>query len=552
MEQNKKNILICVCLAAAVVAVYAPVYKYDFVSFDDHVYVKQNVHIRAGLLQAARWAFTTNQAGNWHPLTWLSLAFDYQLFKLNPGGYHVVNVLYHIINTLLLFYLFKYLTGAVWPSAFIAAAFALHPLHVESVAWVSERKDVLSTMFWFLTMLTYVKFVKDKKMKWYIASLVLFILGLMSKPMLVTLPAILLLIDYWPLERKISLRLLLEKIPFFVFSLASCCATFFVQRNFGAMSYGQTFGLKTRLCNAAVSCSVYLWKMIWPAKLAVLYPHPGDALGKFQIIFSVLLLIVILVCVVILRKYKFFTVGWLWYFITLIPVIGIVQVGSQAYADRYTYTPLIGVFVIMAFSGAMYLSNRNYILVSFLLIACWTAAAGQQVRCWENDETLFTNTLRNTKNNDVILGNYINYLLDKNRLDEAFQKSNELLTINPESYQAYNHLGIIMIQRNNFDQAEKYFVLAVKYNPKLAQGYLNLGLVASYKKDTDAAIEYFRQAIKAKSDYMDAYICLAITFNNLGRSEQAAEICQAGLQIEPNNQVLQRQLKLALSKNETN
>jgi len=549
---NEKTAAITgICLAAIIIALYWPVHQYQFVTYDDTEYVVGNDNIKTGLsAETLRRAFTTGHTGNWHPLTWLSLAFDYQLFKLSAGGYHIVNVLYHIINTLLLFYLFKYLTNILWPSAFIAAAFAVHPLHVESVAWIAERKDVLSTMFWFLTMLAYAKFVKDKNIKWYIASLVLFILGLMSKPMLVTLPFVLLLVDYWPLERKISLRLLVEKIPFFVFSLASSVVTFFVQRNFGAMNYGRSFGLKTRICNAAVSYSVYLWKTVWPAKLAVLYPHPADGLGRFQIITSVLLLVVIFVCIVVLRKHKFFTVGWLWFVGTLIPVIGLVQVGSQAYADRYTYIPLTGVFAIIAFTGAQYLSKRNYIFISLLLLACWAAVAGRQVRYWQNDETLFTNTLRNTKNNDVILGNYINYLIGENRLDEALQKSYELLKMDPQSYQAHNHIGIIMIQRNDFDRAEKHFALAVKYNPKLAQGYLNLGLVASYKKNTDAAIEYFKQAIQAKSDYMDAYICLAITFNNLDKPLQAAEICREGLQIEPNNQVLQRQLKLAMSKNE--
>ncbi|MCE5339766.1 MAG: tetratricopeptide repeat protein [Planctomycetaceae bacterium] len=567
-SSKKTAVIISVCLAAAVIAVYAPVYKYDFTSFDDNTYVVQNVHIRAGLIQTARWAFTATTAANWHPLTWLSLATDYQLFKIHAGGFHVVNVLYHIINTLLLFYLFKYLTNTIWPSAFIAAAFALHPLHVESVAWVAERKDVLSTMFWFLTTLAYVSYTKQCRgepmyspnsgqthrsapTKWYLAAITLFILGLMSKPMLVTLPVVLLLMDYWPLERKVSFRLFIEKIPFFLLSLASCGVTFIVQRDFGSMSFGETVGLKTRICNAIVSYSVYLWKTIWPAELAMLYPHPGDELSKYQIAFSVLLLVVIFVCIIFLRKYKFFTVGWLWYFVTLLPVIGLVQVGAQAYADRYTYIPLIGVFMIMTFSSVQYLSKRNCVFLSMLLLACWAVVSGRQVRYWQNDETLFTNTLRNTKNNDVILGNYINYLISKNRIDEAVAKTDELLKFKPDSYQAHCNLGVILIQKNKFDEAEKHFALAVKYNPGLAQGYLNLGLVASYKKNTDAAIKYFRQAIETKPDYMDAYICLAITLNNLNRADEAAEICRVGLRIEPNNEVLQRQLKLALEKNGT-
>ncbi|HBG25918.1 MAG: hypothetical protein A2Y10_00685 [Planctomycetes bacterium GWF2_41_51] len=543
---------ISICLAAAVIAVYWPVYKFDFIRhYDDGVYVINNKNIHTGLnLKTIKWASTAGLASNWHPLTWLSHTIDYQLFQKWAGGHHLTNVLFHLANTILLFYLLKKITSSLWPSFFIAAAFALHPLHVESVAWIAERKDVLSTFFWILTMLAYVNYAKNPKIKWYLAAIILFALGLMSKPMLVTLPFVLLLLDYWPLERKFSRGLFLEKIPFFILAVSSCVITYMVQRRGGAMESGESFGLCTRIYNAAVSYATYIVKMIYPVGLAVLYPHPGN-INILKIALSFLVLIVLsIIFIYALRKHKFFTVGWLWFLGALVPVIGIVQVGPQAMADRYTYVPYIGLFIILAFSAKEFLSKQNRISLSIILLLIWGFIASGQVSCWKNDETLYTNTLRNTKNNHIIMGNYINYLIGQNRFDEAIMQSHELLKMKPDSFQAYCNFGAVLLQTGRIDEAGEQFKLALKYKPDLAQAYFNLALVARHKGNMQEAAAYYYDTIKIKPDYVDAYICLGITLNEMNQTDEAVKAYQTGLQIEPDNSILKKELNVALQKNE--
>lgn len=545
-------VIICVCLAAMIIAVYWPVYKHQFISYDDGTYIVNNQNIKTLNYQTICWAFKTQYAANWHPLTWLSLAIDYHLFKNWAGGFHIVNVIFHILNTILLFYLFKYLTNKIGTSFFIAAAFALHPLHVESVAWVVERKDVLSMFFWILTMIAYVQYAKSLKIKWYVVSLVLFIFGLMAKPMLVTLPFVLLLLDYWPLERKFSFRLLTEKIPFFVLSVCSSIITFIAQRNYGAMESGETFGLFLRISNAVNAYVFYITKTILPIHLAVLYPHPGNGLTLFKAVMCALLLIAIsILFIYLLRKYKFFTFGWLWFLGTLVPVIGLVQVGPQAYADRYSYVPLIGLFVVIAFSAKEFLSKQNSICLAVIILLLWSFMASGWLECWKNDETLYTATLRNTENNHIILGNYINYLMSQKRFDEAIEKSGELLKMKPDSYQGHCNLGAMMFQKGRLDESQEQFKLAVKYKPDLAQGYFNLALVCREKKDFQQAILYYNEAIKLKPDYIDAYFCLGLTYEDLNQFEQAIEIYKAALKIEPNNQRLRYELESTSKKIES-
>ncbi|MDD5010982.1 MAG: glycosyltransferase family 39 protein, partial [Phycisphaerae bacterium] len=345
--------LLSICLAAAVIAVYWPVYNHDFVKYDDDKYVTDNINVLTGLSREnIHWAFTTDYASNWHPLTWMSHMFDRKFFGNWAGGHHLINVLFHISNTLILFYVLKRMTKSLWPSAFVAALFALHPLHVESVAWIAERKDVLSTFFGLLTIWAYVRYVEKPQLKWYLIILILFILGLMSKPMLVTLPFVLLLLDYWPLERKFSKVLIIEKLPFFLCSFVSSIVTFIVQRKGGAMSGIELYGPAIRINNAVVSYIMYIAKMFWPSRLAVLYPHPGSSLPTDKVIICAVLLLLITVGAIYFgRRYKFLAVGWLWYIGSLVPVIGLVQVGSQAMADRYTYMTLTGLFIIIAWGA---------------------------------------------------------------------------------------------------------------------------------------------------------------------------------------------------------
>jgi protein O-mannosyl-transferase len=419
-------ILICVFFVAAIIAIYWQVYSYDFVKYDDDYYVTNNANIKSGFdWKNIHWAFTSNYAHNWHPVTWLSHSIDYQLFKKWAGGYHLVNVLFHIANTILLFYLLMRMTGAVWPSAFVAAAFALHPLHVESVVWIAERKDLLSTFFWLLTMWAYISYVENQKLKWYLTAIVLFILGLMSKPMLVTLPFVLLLLDYWPLERKISKNLLVEKIPFFICSFVSCVITFRVQYGTGAVVAVESFGPAARINNAIVAYVTYISKMVWPSRLAVLYPYPVGGLAVSKIIICGLLLTLISICFIYWgRRYKFLAVGWLWYLGTLVPVIGLVQVGSQAMADRYTYITLTGLFIIIAFGASEFVPKLRYknFTLTILAVAALTGLAftsRQQLNYWKNSLTLFRHTLDVTPDNPLILESYANCLFETGRLSES-------------------------------------------------------------------------------------------------------------------------------------
>ena len=352
---------ICLTLALATLISYSQVLNHDFIDFDDDMYVTRNENVQKGLTwQNIKWAFTTNQAYNWHPLTWLSHMLDCQLFGLKPAGHHFTSVLFHIANTLLLFLVFKSMTGNLWRSAFVAALFALHPLHVESVAWIAERKDVLSTLFWLLTMAAYVRYVRKPGPKWYLLTILAFAMGLMAKPMLVTLPFILLLLDYWPLARfqfgqnikdtewKILYRLFVEKIPLFIITIITSVITFIVPKGSGAVPGLKELSLMPRLTNALISYVKYIEKMFWPSRLAVFYPRAVDAIPTWQILAALLLLLIISgLAVWLARSRKYLLVGWLWYLGILVPVIGLVQVGDQAMADRYTYVSLIGLFIIV-------------------------------------------------------------------------------------------------------------------------------------------------------------------------------------------------------------
>ncbi len=546
--------LISICLVAAIIAVYWPVYKYEFVRYDDDTYVTENANIRSGLnRESFCWAFTAGYASNWHPVTWLSHALDYQLFGDWAGGHHLINVLFHIANTLILFCVLVRMTGAIWPGAFVAAAFALHPLHVESVAWVAERKDVLSTLFWMLTMWVYVRYVENPKPWRYLTAVVLFVLGLMAKPMLVTVPFVLLLLDFWPLQRKISYRLLVEKIPFFIFSFASCVVTFLVQRSSGAIATVESFGLGTRINNAIVSYVSYIVKMIWPSGLAVLYPHPGGGLSKTEVIVCGLVLLLISICFIYpARRHRFLAVGWLWYLGTLVPVIGLVQVGLQAMADRYTYVTLTGLFIIIAWSAKEFVPKwryRNVILTlsAAVVVVGWAITASRQVRCWKNSLTLFEHTLQVTENNHIILSNYATYLSNLGRFDESIEQFNKLLKIKPNLAEAHNNFGSALLKTDRTQQAVEHFRLAIKYKPNFPKAYYNLGNALQKQGRAEEAVSYYKQATEIKPDFVDAYLNLAMIFNELERFGEAIESCKKVLELEPNNVIAHGYLGLGLA-----
>jgi hypothetical protein len=418
-----RSFWICLALTLATTAVFWQVCTYDFVNYDDPEYVYENPNIQAGItLKAIKWAFTTSHARIWHPLAWLSHMLDWQLFGSNPAGHHLTSLILHIANTLLLFIVLKQMTHRFWPSAFVAALFALHPLHVESVAWVTERKDVLSTFFWLLTMWAYVRFVNRPKAAGYLLVVALFALGLMAKSMLVTLPFVLLLLDYWPLDRlspkrqkagsKYSLAyLLIEKIPLFAMTFAACTVTFICQKKGGAMRTGENYTFLVRLANASISYLQYIIKMVWPVRLAVFYPHPGQNVSILYAVISAALLLAVTILVLRLAtNRRYLVTGWFWYLGTLVPVIGLVQVGSQALADRYTYITLTGLFVIIAWGLPDLLAKWRYkkntlALSTLLIISVMSVCTYFQLRHWRNSLTLFQHTLDVTKDNYVAMNN---------------------------------------------------------------------------------------------------------------------------------------------------
>ena len=566
MEQSTKKaedhsrrygfVPMCICFVAAILAVYWLVYSYDFVKYDDQVYVTNNANIQSGLnWKSICWAFTTGYASNWHPVTWLSHILDYQLFGSRAGGHHLTNILFHILNTIVLFYVLMRMTGAIWPSAFVAAVFALHPLHVESVAWVAERKDLLSTFFWLLTMWAYVRYVENPRLWRYLTAFVLFVLGLMSKPMLVTVPFVLFLLDYWPLGRKFSRLLLIEKIPFFMCSFASCVVTFLIQQSSGVVAAANVLRPEIKINNAIVSYIAYIIKMIWPSRLAVFYPHPADVIGlsTIRVTISAFVLLLLSICFICLaRRHRFFAVGWLWYLGTLAPVIGLIQVGMQAMADRYTYMTLTGLFIIIAWSAKEFVPRWRYknIALAFSAVAALVVLSlisRQQLKYWKNSSALFEHTLRVTKNNYNTFSNYANYLCDSGKFDEAIELFNKALIIKPYSATIHSNLGGALLRTGKLQQAAEQFELAIKYKPDFSPAYCNLADVLRRQGRPGEAISYYKQAVKIKPDYVGANLSLAVIFNELKKFDEVIESCNKVLEFDRNNVTAHGYLGLALA-----
>ncbi|HEG42497.1 MAG TPA: tetratricopeptide repeat protein [Phycisphaerales bacterium] len=452
--------------------VFWQVRNFDFVHFDDNDYVYENQHVLDGLTwDGVIWAFTSGHASNWHPVTWLSLMLDCQMFGKDPGRMHLVNVFLHLANTLLLFAVLRKMTSSLWPSAFVAAAFAIHPMHVESVAWIAERKDVLSTLFWLLTMAAYAGFVKRPSVFRYTMALVLFAVGLMAKPMLVTLPFVLLLLDYWPLNRlevteplpisgrrrrkatppprrrPVWYRLIIEKIPFLALAAVSSVITFFVQRSGGAMSTSDVLPLKGRVGNASISYFQYIKKMVWPSKLAAFYPHPSSDIHAAKAVVCILLLIGLTVLFLYLaRRRKYLATGWLWYLGTLLPVIGLIQVGGQAYADRYTYIPFIGLFMMIAWGAAELLArfpHRKFVLGLFaaIILTPMGLYSHRQVGFWKNGVALFSHAIEVTLNNAIAYNGLSLAYFELGNFKEAIEALEHVVQTKPNDALTKNNLS---------------------------------------------------------------------------------------------------------------
>ncbi|MDM8517113.1 tetratricopeptide repeat protein [Desulfobacterales bacterium HSG16] len=527
------DLLLCLFLVIATLAVYGQVRDYSFVNYDDPLYITQNSYVQAGLtLDSILWSFhfTTIVSANWHPLTLLSHMLDVQLYGMNPGQHHMTNVLFHIVNALLLFFVLTRMTRNLWQSGFVAALFALHPLHVESVAWMAERKDVLSTFFWFMTMLTYVRYVERPGINRYLQILLCFTLGLMSKPMLVTLPFVLILMDYWPLGRlqitgcrlqtqKFSgqssafslLSSIREKLPFFALTIVSCAITFFVQKSGEAVAPVDIYSFNMRIANALVSYVTYLYKMIWPHQLSVHYPHPGMfPLWKAGLA-CLLLILLSMQAIRTVKRFPYVAVGWLWYLGTLVPVIGLVQVGAQSLADRYTYVPLTGIFIIIAwgipdffesYKDSLQNNFRKIVLVisagailSTLMMTTWL-----QVQYWRNSITLFQHAIDVNFENAVAHNNLSSALLQRGKLDEARIHLIEALRIDPQHSKSYIGLGLIFTAYGKFDKAIEHYTNALKIDPQSYIAHNNIGSVFNKIGKIEEAIAHFQYALKINPD----------------------------------------------------
>ena len=582
-----RTVFVCALLALVTLLVYLPVRHHAFVVCDDPDYVTQNPIVQAGLTWSGfQWAFSTLDASNWHLLTWLSHMLDCQMFGLNAGGHHLVSVLFHAANAVLLLLLMLRMTGAFRQSAFIAALFAWHPLHVESVAWVAERKDLLSTFFGLLTLLAYVRYahgatggmwqvtrtnsikpvVTRHASRYYSLALFFLGLGLMAKPMLVTLPFVFLLLDYWPLGRmtgdvgqvtsdkksvgKLSTfnsqlsTLLLEKWPFFALAAASCVVTFVAQKRGESVAPLEAYPLSARIANAAVAYVKYLVNSVYPVNLAVIYPLPKE-IPWVQVAGAMIVLAMISWLVWRARRQRpYWVTGWLWYLGMLVPVVGLVQVGLQAMADRYTYLPLIGVFIGVVFgfgdlTKKLRLNPTVMISVAGIVLAGCLFATARQLQYWRDSETLFERALAVTKNNPVAQNNLGSALLQKGNVDEAISYYQKALQINPAYAEAHNNFGVALFKKGNVDEAISHFQKALQIKPDDAEACYNLGNALLQKNNVDEAIAHYQKALQIKPDYAGAQNNLAWVLAtcpqaSLRNGNKAMELAQRANQLTGN------------------
>jgi tetratricopeptide (TPR) repeat protein len=527
MTRLRATFLASLLLALTTAVVYWPVLGNDFINLDDYDYVARNPHVQAGLTGAsAAWALTAQECGNWHPLTWLSLQADCQLQGPQPRGFHRTNLLLHLANAVLLFLVLQNLTRTFWRSLIVAAFFALHPLHVESVAWVAERKDVLSTLFWLLTVGAYGAYARRPSWWRYLLVVLAFALGLMAKPMLVTLPCVLLLLDYWPLRRlrpdwtpplpeplvpapggertrtavPVPLRsLLLEKLPLIALVVGSCVLTLNAQRKGQLVAAFDVLPLSERLANAVTAYVIYLGQMVWPSDLAAFYPHPRGALPLPQIAGAGLLLVgTTLVACWNARRRPYLLVGWLWFLGTLVPVIGLVQVGTQAHADRYTYVPSMGLLLLAVWAGAEVVERWRCPEVAALVTAAALVACGLltwlQVHYWENSEVLWQHTLAVTRPNVVAHMNLASCLSDQGRHEEAQDHFARAAELQPDNALAHYGLGVALLHQSQAEAAGASFAAAVRFNPHSADAHQGLGLALLEQGKLPQAAESFRRA----------------------------------------------------------
>jgi tetratricopeptide (TPR) repeat protein len=575
-HQHGLTLLISLFLIIITFAAFEQVRTCAFINLDDNVYITDNQPIQDGLtLEGVSWTFRTIHAGHWHPLTWLSHMLDCQLYGLSPSGHHLTNLAFHIVNTLLLFLVLKRMTGALWRSCFVAALFAVHPLRVESVAWVAERKDVLSAFFWMLTMWAYIRYVERPGLNRYLLALLSFALGLLSKPMLVTLPFVLLLLDYWPLGRfqltpsgmnpkspgskpknasdqiSMALRLIREKALFFVLSGASILLTVFAVQEGGGVRSWEIYTLQTRAANALVSYVSYIAKMIWPRHLAIFYPFP-ETFPLWKVAGAVLLLsFLTFLAIRAARKYPYLVVGWFWYIGTLVPVIGIVQAGMQAMADRFTYVPMIGLFIMITWSVTEPLAGWRYRRVVLpisagILLLILMMVTRLQVQYWQNSIMLFEHSIDVTSNNSLAHNNLGVALVEQGKIREAVAHYAEALRIQPGSAMAHNNLGSALMRQGKIQEAVAHCTEALRIQPDSVEAHNNLGSALMRQGKIQEAIANFTEALRISPDHPGVHYNLGVVLQGQGKIEEAILHFAEAVRIRPDYAIVHNNLGAAL------
>jgi Flp pilus assembly protein TadD len=552
---QKRNLIVCLLLAVVTLALYNPVNRHPFVNYDDDRYVTENPHVRQGLTaDTFTWALTSTEQANWHPLTWISHALDCSLFRLNPAGHHFTSILLHVVNVILLFLLLMWATERMGPSLFVAALFALHPINVESVAWVAERKNVLCTTFFFLTLWAYGWYARKPDWKRYVAVTVLFAAGLASKPMVITLPFVLLLLDYWPLARVHGTgtesnkglawsRLVLEKLPWLGLSAASAVITMRAQQAGGAIRTTAEVPFGVRVVTAIYAYAMYLWKMVWPARLAPLYPHPGDSLAAWQVSLAALVLIATTAAGWRLRKRRYVLIGWLWFLGTLVPVIGLVQVGEAAMADRYAYIPLIGIFVMIAFGFADWEAEKKSgagpaIAAEIVLIAL-ALTTHRQIGYWQSNRDLWAHALKVTENNFVAEDNLGGALILEDKEEEAHAHFEAAARINPKDPMSRSNLGSYFQTHNRMRDAVSQYEAAVRLTSDpvlLSQTYANLGAAYLSLGKDEPARKNFDQSLRFNPNQFKAWLGVGLLAKKQGNLGEAITDLSRSVDLQPTAQ----------------
>jgi protein O-mannosyl-transferase len=564
-QRASRHGLVIVLLALATLAVFAQAVRFPFL-WDDFQYVTTNSAIHAGLTaHGVEWAFTTGYAFNWHPVTWTSHMVDCQLFGLDPRGHHATNVLIHLLNVILLFELLRRATGDLWPSAAVAALFAVHPLRAESVAWVAERKDVLSACFGLLAMIAYAAYARTGGARRYLATALMLALSLMTKPMMVTLPFVLLLLDYWPLGRLKLGRdggrgesspatrretpagqrpvayLVVEKLPLMLLSVASCAVTVLIQERGGAVLAASRIGLSDRLANAVVAYVRYIWKAVWPADLAVHYWHPslpgGASLTTWQVAGALALLVATTAVLLSLVRCPFLAVGWLWFLGMLVPTIGIVQVGLQAMADRYTYLPLVGVFIAVCWAGQALAAKvpRARALLAVVAVGVTLAygvAGWRQTRLWRDPVALYTRSLEVEPRNPIVHSLLGMELGGRNAVEEAVPHYRAALEVWPEYVDARFNLGVALAKLNRVDEAIPCYERVLELDPRHAQAHNNLASALLSKGRVEQAIAHYRKALELDPAAARTWYNLGVALTDAGRPVEAVAAARACLRLD--------------------